>query len=78
MENGLTFIQRIREAFEGKEVDIRTYSPLTLAYIGDSLYDPLCKCDRTGAPFGRFVTGAYRGRTGNPETGAQCEAVHES
>ena len=31
MENGLTFIQRIREAFEGKEVDIRTYSPLTLA-----------------------------------------------
>ena len=39
MENGLTFIQRIREAFEGKEVDIRTYSPLTLAYIGDSIYD---------------------------------------
>ena len=39
MENGLTFVQRIREAFEGKEVDIRTYSPLTLAYIGDSIYD---------------------------------------
>lgn len=39
MENGLTFAQRIREAFEAKEVDIRTYSPLTLAYIGDSIYD---------------------------------------
>ena len=39
MENGLTFIQRIREAFEGKEVDIRTYSPLTLAYIGDGIFD---------------------------------------
>ena len=39
MENGLTFVQRIREAFGGKEVDIRTYSPLTLAYIGDSIYD---------------------------------------
>lgn len=39
MENGLTFIQRIREAFEGKEVDIRTYSPLTLAYIGDAAYE---------------------------------------
>ena len=43
MENGLTFVQRIREAFEGKEVDIRTYSPLTLAYIGDSIYDVIIR-----------------------------------
>ena len=39
MENGLTFVQRIRDAFQGNEVDIRTYSPLTLAYIGDSIYE---------------------------------------
>ena len=29
----------IRDFFSLKEKDIRTYSPLTLAYIGDSVYD---------------------------------------
>ncbi|SES08593.1 Mini-ribonuclease 3 [Lachnobacterium bovis] len=29
----------IRNFFDVKEVDIRTYSPLTLAYIGDGIYD---------------------------------------
>ncbi|MGN0425907.1 MAG: Mini-ribonuclease 3 [Acetatifactor sp.] len=35
--NGLLGL--IRSAFPQKEVDIRTYSPLTLAYIGDAIYD---------------------------------------
>lgn len=30
---------KIREYFDVKDVDIRTYSPLTLAYIGDGIYD---------------------------------------
>ena len=29
----------IKEQFGIAEVDIRTYSPLTLAYIGDGIYD---------------------------------------
>lgn len=29
----------IREKFDIKEVDIKTYSPLALAYIGDGIYD---------------------------------------
>ena len=29
----------IRECFKIKDVDIRTYSPLTLAFIGDGIYD---------------------------------------
>lgn len=29
----------ILEAFPGKRQDIRTYSPLALAYIGDAVYD---------------------------------------
>lgn len=29
----------ILETFPGKQQDIRTYSPLTLAYIGDAVYD---------------------------------------
>ena len=33
------FNSYIKEQFNIKEVDIRTYSPLTLAYIGDGIYD---------------------------------------
>ena len=33
------FNSYIKEQFDIKEVDIRTYSPLTLAYIGDGIYD---------------------------------------
>ena len=29
----------MQELFQMKEVDIKEYSPLTLAYIGDSIYD---------------------------------------
>lgn len=29
----------LKEQFQMKDVDIRTYSPLTLAYIGDGIYD---------------------------------------
>ena len=32
-------IKYLKEQFELKNVDIRTYSPLTLAYIGDGIYD---------------------------------------
>lgn len=39
MEESLTLAARIRALFQMKEVDIRTYSPLTLAYIGDAIYD---------------------------------------
>lgn len=33
----------MRELFQMKEVDIKEYSPLTLAYIGDSVYDLIIK-----------------------------------
>ena len=29
----------LRDAFGLRDVDLRTYSPLTLAYIGDAIYD---------------------------------------
>ncbi len=29
----------IKKAFDIKDVDVRTYSPLTLAYIGDGVFD---------------------------------------
>ncbi len=35
----ISLLSAILEAFPGKKQDIRTYSPLTLAYIGDAVYD---------------------------------------
>lgn len=37
MEKSLN--RQIKEKFEVEPVDIRTYSPLTLAYIGDGIFD---------------------------------------
>ena len=36
MEAGLSYI---KELFQLEDTDIRTYSPLTLAYIGDDIYE---------------------------------------
>lgn len=39
MEESVSLLSLIKKSFDLKEVDIRTYSPLTLAYIGDAVYD---------------------------------------
>lgn len=39
MEESVTILEAVKRKFECGEVDIRTYSPLTLAYIGDAIYD---------------------------------------
>lgn len=39
MEESVSLLSLIKDSFALKEVDIRTYSPLTLAYIGDAVYD---------------------------------------
>lgn len=39
MEVGLSLLEQIKKEFECKEVDVRAYSPLTLAYIGDAVYE---------------------------------------
>jgi len=39
MEESLTLLGQIKQAFDCKEQDVRAYSPLTLAYIGDAIYD---------------------------------------
>lgn len=39
MEESMTILEAIKRDFGCGEVDIRTYSPLTLAYIGDAIYD---------------------------------------
>lgn len=39
MEESITILDAIKRDFDCKDVDIRTYSPLSLAYIGDAIYD---------------------------------------
>ena len=39
MEAGLSLLGQIKKEFQCKEVDVRAYSPLTLAYIGDAVYE---------------------------------------
>ncbi|MDO4519902.1 MAG: ribonuclease III domain-containing protein [Eubacteriales bacterium] len=39
MEKSLNTFEYFKEAFHLEDRDIRSYSPLTLAYIGDGIYD---------------------------------------
>ena len=39
MEKSLTLLENIKKEFQCEEQDIRSYSPLTLAYIGDCIYE---------------------------------------
>ena len=45
MEKGIEweFDFYMQELFQMQEVDVKTYSPLALAYIGDSIYDLIIK-----------------------------------
>ena len=39
MEAVLSLLGQIKKEFQCKDVDVRAYSPLTLAYIGDAVYE---------------------------------------
>ena len=39
MEESINLLSQIKQVFACKEQDVRAYSPLTLAYIGDAIYD---------------------------------------
>lgn len=44
MEKGIEeFVPYLEKTFDLPEVDIRTYSPLVLAYIGDGIYDVIIR-----------------------------------
>ncbi len=43
MHSKTTFLDKIKENFNTGEVDIKTYSPLTLAFIGDCVYDMIIR-----------------------------------
>ncbi len=39
MEESITLLTKIKQTFDCEEQDVRAYSPLTLAYIGDGIYE---------------------------------------
>ena len=39
MDESINLLDKIKKEFDCKEVDLRTYSPLTLAFLGDCVYD---------------------------------------
>lgn len=39
MEESLSLLGKLKKEFDCKEVDIKTYSPLTLAFVGDCVFD---------------------------------------
>ena len=39
MEESLSVLQQIKESFPCEDVDVRSYSPLTFAFIGDCVFD---------------------------------------
>lgn len=43
MEESLNFLEAVKKEFDCKKTDVRAYSPLTLAYIGDAIYDLLIR-----------------------------------
>ena len=49
----------IKEQFGIKDVDIRTYSPLTLAYIGDGIFDIVIRSVVVGKGTGSHDRGTF-------------------
>lgn len=39
MDESVNLLAKIKQEFECKDVDLRSYSPLTLAFLGDCVYD---------------------------------------
>ena len=39
MEKSLSFLEKMKQEFSCEDKDIRTYSPLTFAFVGDCVFD---------------------------------------
>lgn len=67
-------IRYLKEQFQLPEVDIRTYSPLTLAYIGDGVYELVIRTILVGQ--GNSQPGKlHRRASGYVRASAQAEMI---
>lgn len=68
------FLASVQATFPGKQQDIRGYSPLTLAYIGDAVYDLIIRTvvvERANRPANRL----HHITVGYVSAGAQAKIV---
>ena len=71
MEKGIDAY--IKEQFHLPPVDIRTYSPLTLAYIGDGIYDLIIR----SIIVGKGNTRGIQTTSGDQQTGPRTGTVRD-
>lgn len=64
----------IRESFGLEEMDIRTYSPLTLAYVGDAVYELVIRSLLAGRGNAQ-VNRLHRKASGLVNAGAQSKSL---
>lgn len=43
MEKSLSFLGKIKETFACEEIDVKAYSPLTLAFMGDCVFEMIIR-----------------------------------
>ena len=75
MEENLRFYSYIGEKFQLKQQDIRTYSPLALAYIGDGVYELIIRSILVGkgnCPVNKL----HRKSSSLVKASAQAELIH--
>lgn len=74
METGvMDWMAGIRESFGLGETDIRTYSPLTLAYVGDAVYELVIRSLLAGKGNAQ-VNRLHKRASGLVNAGAQAES----
>lgn len=77
MEESISFLSGIKKAFAVEEVDVRAYSPLTLAYIGDAVFDIIIRtvvvgrCNRTANALHKMTSSFVKA----PTQAAMAEAL---
>ena len=79
MEKSLSFLEKMKQEFACEKKDIRTYSPLTLAFIGDCVYDLVIRSILVGEG-NRNVNGLHKDKSNlvKAETQAQmAESLKE-
>ena len=74
MEESIRLYSKIKEAFEMGEVDVKTYSPLTLAFIGDCVYDLVIRSYVTGQG-NRATEGLHKSKSRLVKASAQAEMI---
>lgn len=74
-QTGISFASYLKGAFHLPDTDIKSFSPLTLAYIGDSVYDLIVKTavvDQGNAPVNKL----HKRVTKLVQATAQAEHYH--